>query len=156
MWISDDNRLAPALAIICASLLLIIAIEFVSSRQALRSQQDAAKKVMAAIPSLNDLDYASPPVDELEAILERHLYMPDRRPAKAPAATVNVAPISLRLEGVAIISGSKIAVLRDLRSNQLLRLSEGMSHQDWELEIVDATGATFTRDEESVRLMLER
>jgi len=155
-WIPDNNRLTPVLSIICALLLLIIAIELVVSRQGAEAQETATKKVAASRPSLRNLTYNPPAVYEFDEIVDRHLFMADRRPAKESAPEIAAAPIRLRLEGVAMISGAKVAVVRDMSNDQLLRLSEGMSHRDWIVESVDAVGATFTRDEESVRLLLEQ
>jgi len=155
-WIPDNNRLTPVLSIICALLLLIIAMELVVSRQGAEAQETATKKVAASRPSLRNLTYNPPAVYEFDEIVDRHLFMADRRPAKESAPAIAAAPIDFQLEGVAMISGAKVAVVRDLSTNQLLRLTEGMSHEDWTIETVDATGATFRRDEESVRLLLQQ
>jgi hypothetical protein len=155
-WIPDNNRLTPVLSIICGMLLMIIAIEFVASRQGPEAQETATKKVAATRPSLRNLTYNPPAVYEFDEIIERHLFMADRRPAKESAPEIIATPIRLSLEGVAMISGAKVALVRDMSNDQLLRLSEGMSHRDWIVETVDAAGATFTRGEESVRLLLEQ
>ena len=59
-----------------------------------------------------------------------------------------------RLEGVAISPDARVAVMRDLTSNQMLHLATGMKHQGWELTALTDTVATFGRGDLSVEFPL--
>ncbi|MCG7869432.1 MAG: hypothetical protein JAY74_24065, partial [Candidatus Thiodiazotropha taylori] len=50
-----------------------------------------------------------------------------------------------RLEGVVITPKNRVAVIRDLNNNRLLRVAQGMSQNDWKLESVDHSSATVVR-----------
>ena len=70
-------------------------------------------------------------------------------------AAAKTSQLRLRLEGVAIIPGSKIAVLRDTTSNKMLHLETGNSHQGWELTAITDSVATFKRGEQTQELTLK-
>ena len=61
----------------------------------------------------------------------------------------------MRLEGIALTPVAKVALIRDISSNTLLRLAEGAQHQGWVVESVNATSATLKRGEQTHELMLE-
>jgi hypothetical protein len=98
-----------------------------------------------------------------DEILNRPLFTPDRRPEKTPEpeapaevpVETPVEPLNVRLEGVARVGASRIAVLRDLQSNQGLRLSEGMEYNGWKLERVEREKAVLTRDGQTQEILLE-
>ena len=50
---------------------------------------------------------------------------------------------------------SRFAVLRNLADNQLLQLAEGMSHNGWTLESVNANSAAFRRGGQTTELTLD-
>lgn len=64
-------------------------------------------------------------------------------------------PLLLKLEGVALIGESRVAVLRDLSNNQLLQLAEGMMHDGWTLDSVTAASASFSRGRQTSVLVLD-
>jgi general secretion pathway protein N len=94
-------------------------------------------------------------------ILERPLFTEGRTPPQQPTPEqTSVSPVkqtqlTLRLEGIALTPAARIAVVRDITSNKLLRLAEGEEHQGWEVESIRATGATFKRGEQTQELTLE-
>ena len=69
-----------------------------------------------------------------------------RPPAEAAAAPP--APLRLKLEGIAIAGGSRVAVLRNLSNKGLVQLAEGESHEGWTLDSLSSVAATFSRDGE--------
>ena len=69
-------------------------------------------------------------------------------------AGVAPKPLRLKLEGVAIVADSRVAVVRDMENNRLLQLEEGMSHENWTLESVTAARAQFSRGQETSELWL--
>ena len=105
------------------------------------------------------LPFVPLPLRSFAEITERPLFTEGRLPPEPPATeTAQAAPVpppDLKLEGVAITSRSRIAVITDLRTNELLRLSEGMSHADWKVESVNKAAVTIKRGEEQIVLKLE-
>ena len=93
-------------------------------------------------------------------ITDRPLFVEGRLPPEKPEQTtkstvVRQAPLKLRLEGVVITPKSRVAVIRDLSSNRLLRVSQGMNQDDWKLEALDTSSATVVRRGKKQRLELE-
>ena len=72
----------------------------------------------------------------------------------AKAAPPPPTPLRLTLEGVAMSAGSRIAVLRSQGNNQLLTLGEGMTHEGWTLESIEADRASFRRGGQVTELPL--
>ncbi len=142
---------------LCGLLTLIIVAEWLLPPRADAVDELNADSVSVALPALTTATYVHPHIDVFAAILERPVFFKDRKlPLESVAEPVAApAPIRLKLEGVAIVAESGIAVLRNLADNQLLQLAEGMSHNGWTLETVDADSATFTRGGQVSELSLE-
>lgn len=112
-------------------------------------------------PPLPPSSRSGPPaLATFDEILERPLFSPERRPAQAPEPEapppMPVEPLNLRLEGIAKVGESRIAVLRDLQTNQGLRLSEGMEYNGWRVQSVDPEVTVLTRDGQVQEIRLER
>jgi hypothetical protein len=107
-----------------------------------------------------DASYSFPPLATFDEILDRPLFAPDRRRTEPPEPAVVSAPppvpLQVRLEGVARVGSASIAVLRDLTTNEGVRLSEGMKFKDWTVDTVEPERATLKRDSETQELKLER
>ncbi|MCU7882816.1 MAG: hypothetical protein KZQ82_01330 [Candidatus Thiodiazotropha sp. (ex Lucinoma annulata)] len=93
-------------------------------------------------------------------ITERPLFVEGRLPPAEPepkkaAARSPSKPLRLKLEGVAITPKNKVAIIRDLNSNELLRVSQGMNKNDWKVESVDSSSATIVRKDVKLILKLE-
>lgn len=101
--------------------------------------------------------YVHPHIDDFPEVLSRPIFFSKRQlpPKAATTAPAPRTPLRLKLEGVAIATNTRVAILRDLGNNQLLQFSLGMSHNDWLLEELTAKSATFRRDDEVVELTLE-
>lgn len=99
------------------------------------------------------------PLRSLSEITERPLFTEGRTPPEKPAEAVQAAPASqplrLKLEGVAITPESKVAVITDLQTNELLRLSQGMSHRDWKVTEVTEGAVTIEQGGREISLTLE-
>lgn len=102
--------------------------------------------------------YMPPTITAFGGILERPLFTPGREPPPEPepvaAAVVRTTPLRLELEGVAVSTEVRVAVVRDLSNNTLLRIVEGDKHQDWTLERVHPAGVTFSQGDETRELIL--
>ena len=124
-----------------------------------RSRPPGVDAQEASIPEIGDSLYIPPQLDELDEMFERPLFFSDRRmpepPAPVEVAAAPPAPLRLKLEGVAITTESRVAVLRNLENNQLVQLEEGMNHDTWKLDSVTANGAKFSRGAQTSELMLD-
>lgn len=92
-------------------------------------------------------------------ILARPLFTEGRLPYEDPeqekVITQQTGLPKLRLEGIAISPDSRVAVVRDLTDNSLLRLAEGMIHKGWRITSVNSVEATLERGAETHKLPLE-
>ena len=113
----------------------------------------------ATLPDFGDTTIAAPPIGQLVDMMERPLFFPDRRmpePEVEQAPPPPTTPLRLKLEGIAIAGGSRVAVLRNLNGNGLVQLAEGQAHEGWTLDEISSTSATFSRDgQQSTELPLD-
>ena len=153
------NRATLALLGVCMALILVVAIELLFPTRIKGTELAVVEPVNAEVPTFSDSVYLPPRMQDLAEMLDRPLFFVDRKmpempePTAAPVAPP--APLGLKLEGVAITAESRIAVLRNLKNNQLLQLAEGMTHEGWTLNSVTATGAVFGRGGQLANLTLE-
>ncbi|MES9939494.1 MAG: hypothetical protein ABW104_03275 [Candidatus Thiodiazotropha sp. 6PLUC2] len=100
------------------------------------------------------------PLNIYSEITERPLFREGRLPPEEPdepakSPIVRQAPLKLRLEGVVITPKNRVAVIRDLNNNRLLRVAQGMNQNDWKLETVDTASATVVRRGKKIKLELQ-
>jgi hypothetical protein len=148
-----------ALVVVCVALSLLVAIELLFPTRIEELDPVSDGRAVAIAPTFSAAVYLPPKMNDLTDMLDRPLFFTDRRfpPAPESAATPVVTPKPLRLllEGVAITADSRVAVLRDLNNNQLLRLAEGMTYEGWTLDALTASGAIFRRGGQLTHLALE-
>jgi hypothetical protein len=156
------NRLTPFLLTTCVLFGAIMAFEWYAlSREDGTAVGSKAQPAAAAGVQLTRSTYVAPDFEAFSEIIERPLFTEGRTPPPQPTpeqttvSPVKQTPLSLRLEGIALTPVARIAVVRDITSNKLLRLAEGAEHQGWEVESIHATGVTFKRGEQTQELMLE-
>ena len=104
----------------------------------------------SAMPEFGDTGIAAPPMAQLVDMMERPLFFPDRRmpePEVEPPPPPPATPLRLKLEGIAIAGGSRVAVLLNMNGKHLMHLAEGESHEGWTLDAVTSTSARFSRDD---------
>lgn len=153
------DRSTLALLVVCMVLALIVAIELAYPARVADADVAAAERALTEAPSFDESVYLPPRMEDLAEMLDRPLIYADRRmpvvpePTAAPVAAL--APLHMKLEGVAITSEARVAVLRDLSNNQLVQLTEGMTHDGWTVDSVTATGAVFKRGAETANLPLD-
>lgn len=160
--ISFGNRLTPVLLTACVLFGVIMTFElYVLSRQDGIATVSDAQPAAAADVQPTRTTYMTPDFEAFSEILERPLFTEGRTPPQQPTPDkTSVSPVkqtqlTLRLEGIALTPAARIAVVRDITSNKLLRLAEGAKHEDWVVESIHATGATFKRGEQTHELTLE-
>jgi hypothetical protein len=158
--ISLGNRLTPYLLITCLVLAGVVALQWrIGARTGIEGPAEAPPAAAEAPPARTA--FVAPGIEAFSEILERPLFTAGREPAEEPAVAtpttpaIPTAPIRLRLEGVALTPQTRVAVVRDLATNQLLRLAEGAEHQGWVVETVHAAGATLKQGQQTQELVLE-
>lgn len=112
----------------------------------------------SSLPEFGSEPLTPPALADLGEMLERPLFFEDRRmpePPKDEAPPPPPKPLMLKLQGVALAGGSRVAVLRNTSNNLLLQLVEGETHDGWILEEVTTTSARFTRGAQVTELILE-
>ena len=153
------NRSTVALLLLCLLLALIVALEWLYPTNIANTEVVTVESALTEEPDFVESVYLPPQMDDLSEMLDRPLFYADRRmpvePEAIVAPAIALAPMRLKLEGIAIAMDTRVAVLRDLGNNQLVQLTEGMSHDGWTLESLTADGAVFKRGTEIAEVPLE-
>lgn len=140
----------PTQLLIAANLVvaLIVTAELLVPAQPGTANAAAAEGAAATLPEFADARIAAPPLGQLVDMMERPLFLPDRRmpEPEVETATAPATPLRLKLEGIAIAGGSRVAVLRNLNGNGLVQLTEGESHEGWTLDELTSSSARLSRD----------
>lgn len=141
----------PTQLLIAANLVLalVVAAELLLPARTGTANAAAAGDGNVTLPEFGDTRIAAPPLGQFVDMMERPLFLPDRRmpePEVEKAAPPPVTPLRLKLEGIAIAGGSRVAVLRNLNGNGLVQLTEGESHEGWTLDELSSTMARFSRN----------
>ena len=156
------SRKDPVLTVLTAAVLLLVLV--ICAEIWLWDAQTAgivnAADTLAIeneIPDTPQTQYVHPDLSRYGEALARPAFfasrqMPEPPPEQAPAPA---APLRLRLEGVAIAGVNRVAVLRDLGSNQLVQLSLGTLHNGWKLEQLNTSSAVFTRNGTRTELSMD-
>jgi general secretion pathway protein N len=112
--------------------------------------------------------YAGIDLALLEATRDRPLFSESRRPPQPPpepsrpepAPVVAMAPAptpmppSLRLIGLVTMGETRVALVEDGTTGEILRLSPGATIDEWTMTIVDDRTIAFARDGEAARFAL--
>lgn len=153
------DRSTAILLKLCGVLTLTILVEINLPERAGITVDFPGETTDTEIPSTATAEWVPRPLADYGEILDRPLLFEGRKmppePEQATAAAIPRAPLRLELEGVAISSDNRAALLRNMADNQLLQLSEGMSHDGWTLETLNSSAATFRRGDELAELALE-
>lgn len=141
----------PTQLLITGNLLLalVVAVELVLPAQPGTANAAARADDSKALPEFGNTRIPAPPIGQFVDMLERPLFMPDRRmpkPEVKKAAPPPPTPLQLKLEGIAIAGSSRVALLRNLNGNSLMQLAEGEAHDGWTLDTLTSTSAQFSRD----------
>ena len=144
------NYLTPYLLGICVVLTVVLVLEYYNLVQV---QDSSPAEVLPAVERIARAEFTAPGIAAFSEVTDRPLFREGRQPPpeqkKAPKVAAKLSPLRVQLEGVAMTPTEKIAVIRDLSSNKILRLEEGMKHQGWELTSITAGRATFKHGETS-------
>lgn len=155
-----QNRITTALSVLCGllSLIVVAGITLLDPEGIVIAGDTTDDNI--ELPVDANVRFIAKSLDNFTAILERPLLYEDRRmPLLPEAATLPMKPkepLRLKLEGVAISSDQRIALLRNTSDNQLLQLAEGMSYNGWTLETLNSTRVTFLRGEDITEIAMEK
>ena len=151
----------PTKVLVAANLLmgLVVAAQLLLPAQPGAANAATTGDEQTALPEFGDTGVAAPPMAQLVDMMERPLFFPDRRlpePEVEEAPPPPMTPLRLKLEGIAIAGGSRVAVLLNLNGKSLMQLAEGESHEGWTLDSVTSTSARFSRsDGQTAELSLD-
>jgi len=142
----------PTRFLIGANLLLglVVTAHLLLPAQPGTANAATADNAAATLPEFGDTGIAAPPIGQLVDMMERPLFFPERRmpePEVEKAPPPPMTPLRLKLEGIAIAGGSRVAVLLNMNGKSLMQLAEGESHEGWTLDTVTSTSARFSRDD---------
>jgi hypothetical protein len=148
-----SRALLLANAVLAVAIMLQLAYPARSSSPGAEAQADASE----LLPDFGDSTFSAPTMADLPDVLERPLFFADRRMPEPEVAAPPPppTPLRLKLEGIALSGGARIAVLRNLQNNQLVQLEEGGRHDGWTLDSLTSTSASFSRGEQRTELPLE-
>lgn len=155
-----STRIGPVTnALLVANVLLavVIALQLAFPAGPYSPDDSRAADATDLLPDFGEADFSPSPLGNLSAMLDRPLFYTERRmpapPASAPAPPPT--PLRLKLEGVALSGGVRVAVLRNLANNQLVQLEEGGTHDGWTLDSLTSTSASFSRGAQVTELPLD-
>ena len=98
-------------------------------------------------------------ITQFSEILARPLFTEGRIPDEEPESENDLIQQTglpkLKLEGVVLSPESRVAVVRDLTDNSILRLSEGMIHSGWRIVSINTAEAILERGDDTHKLPLE-
>jgi len=140
------------------ALALILAVELLLPSQQGTANATATNDDSAMLPDFGNTSVVAPPIAQFVDMMERPLFFTDRRMPEPEADTAPVAPptpLRLKLEGIALAGGSRVAVLRNLNGDGLLQLAEGETHEGWTLDSLTSTSANFSRGPQQSELLLD-
>ncbi|MGD8590616.1 MAG: hypothetical protein PVG22_17480 [Chromatiales bacterium] len=156
------NGLTLILLLICALLGVIIYTEIQGSGDysditASNREKDGNNK--SEIGVLNNISQAEVAISQFSEVLNRPLFVEGRMPfeeEKSEGISVPVtSPLRLSLEGVVLSPDSRVAVVKDLSDNEIIRLGIGMSHNGWQVKTIEPQTVEFERNGEVQSINIE-
>ena len=151
------NRPTQALLVALLALALLVVIVVVTPAAPSSSDEVVGEAEDVSLPEFGGVALSPPALADLSDMMERPLFIDTRRmpePEKA-APPPPPTPLRLKLLGVAISGGSRVALLRNTTNNFLVQLAEGESHDGWTLDAIDSKAAHFSRGEQETVLPLD-
>lgn len=141
-----------------AVLAALIAVYLLVPAAPSASASEASSVSEAVMPEFGDVALNQPALSVLGEMLDRPLFFADRKfpePPKNETPPPPPKPLMLKLQGVALAGGSRVAVLRNTSNKLLLQLAEGDVHDGWTLYELTSTSARFSRGPQTAELVLD-
>lgn len=151
------NRPTQGLVLALLALAMLVVIVVVTPAAPSSSDDAVGEPDDVSLPEFGGDALSPPALVDLSEMMERPLFFEDRRMPEPEEVAPPPPPTPLRLKllGVAISGGSRVALLRNTSNNLLLQLAEGGTHDGWTLDSVDAKAAHFSRGEQKTVLQLD-
>ena len=153
------GRTTQALIVAIVVLSLVVVLHLLYPAAPSIADTGALPDDEAALPEFGSEALTPPALADLGDMLERPLFFDDRRmpePPKDETPPPPPKPLMLKLQGVALAGGSRVAVLRNTSNNLLLQMAEGETHDGWTLDDVAPASARFSRGAQTTELLLEQ
>ena len=159
MRLQLPGRTTQALLASSAVLSLFIAMHLLFPAAPTVAEMRSLPDDQTSLPEFGSEALTPPALADLGEMLERPLFFEDRRMPEPPEDTTPPPPpepLMLKLQGVALTGGSRVAVLRNTSNNLILQLVEGETHDGWTLDEITTTSARFSRGAQTTELLLEQ
>jgi type II secretory pathway component PulC len=156
------NGLTLILLLICSLLVVIIYGEIqgmgdYSHMVDVKGENNQNAKSETGI--LNNIATTDVAISQYSEVLNRPLFVQGRMPFEEEnnedTAIPVISPLRLSLEGVVLSPESRVAVVKDLSNNEILRLGVGMSHNGWRVKRIEPQTVDFERDGEVQSINIE-
>ena len=156
------------LAALCVILAFAAVYQLARPHRLPQLEREAGRDAEDLSALLRETAGAMPPLAAFAEIIERPLFMENRRPYVAPAPVAVRAPepapapvepditeqISLR--ATIIIGEKRIALVQDLAVGKQRRLKQGESFNGWTLTHVETDGISMQKGEETRQIALKK
>lgn len=155
------NGLTLILILICSLLGVIIYTEIrgmgdYNDMTAANSEKYENKSEIGVLKNISQTDV---PISQFTEVLNRPLFVEGRMPYEEEKSENVSAPVTsplrLSLEGVVLSPDSRVAVVKDLSDNEIIRLGIGMSHNGWRVKTIEPQTVEFERNGELQSIHIE-
>ena len=158
MRLELPGRTTQALIVATVVLSLFVAAHLLYPAAPSAADTGALPDDEASLPEFGSEALTPPALANLGEMLERPLFYDDRRmpePPKDETPPPPPKPLMLKLQGVAMSGGSRVAVLRNTSNKLLLQMVEGEIHDGWTLEQITSSAARYSRGAQIVELTVD-
>jgi len=158
MRLELPGRTTEALIVASVVLSLFVAVQVLYPAAPLVADTGALPDDEASLPEFGSEALTPPALADLGEMLERPLFYDDRRlpePPKDETPPPPPKPLMLKLQGVALSGGSRVAVLRNTSNKLLLQMVEGEIHDGWTLDAITSSAARFSRGAQIAELTVD-
>jgi hypothetical protein len=153
--------LTAVLGFVCTLLLAILVSELLFPPSPSVITPEASRTPQFPLLVKKD-DFSLPPLSQFQAIIERPLFLQNRRPILS--ATTETSPIASKetrlnqysLTAVVIVPDKRLALLRSTTDKKIHKIEEGQDLQGWKLKEIKDDSALFQQVNESQELRLQR
>jgi hypothetical protein len=136
-----------------------LAVELAAAQDVEEDPASSQEAVSEDVPELPGMHFSLPPLEHYREIVERPLFMPDRKPQKPEeqaevTAPGPVNPLQVRLLGTIITPQKREALIEDTVAGRVLHLAPGMPIQDWQVKEIKPDRVVLVRQGQPQELLL--
>ena len=155
------------MTVLCVMLAIVAGYELARPHRIPLLEYQAGRDAEAVSALLQEREKDMPPIAAFAEIIERPLFMENRRPYAAPAPVPvrepePVAPVEpditeqIALRATIIIGEKRIALVQELAIGKQRRLSQGEVYNGWTLTRVETGGISMQKGEEVRHIELKK